>query len=349
MRRRLKCSPRSRRRATSVPKRRTSWHAPQNSLERRYVLVCVARRSVHEGCRVARRAPEEPRVERVAAVADPEGAGAVLGARAKHRAGHEGRPRRVAFVLVRACGPHRADRLVAHRARDAFERRWREHVTQRRARLARTERAPRRHARREVLARRVAVDAPVLAARARHAVPVRSSRHTSAPGERSTPAPIGHRDVAADLLLDDALERAEERALARVRHHRALPLGHLARMTARAVLRLRAVERHRRDANRLVVTLRARTRERRERRDEHARDHDRRGDEPIAPLSGSLRVSRPRRLRDQWSWLALDRGACRGSSPSAACGTRARSRRRSADARSASATAFATRATARRA
>src|SRR5262245_18518711 len=95
---------------------------------------------------------------------------------------------------------------------------------------------PWRHRRLELLDGAMAVDAPVLAARSRdgQAALLIATRGGAVNAAEDASA-VGTVLIAADLLFDEALEGVEERALHRVRHHRAAPLGGLARVADSAV------------------------------------------------------------------------------------------------------------------
>ena len=133
--------------------------------------------------------------------------------------------------------PDRPARLMTDGARDACGGTLARARPQRlRATRAEPSALHARHRGREVLARRVAVDAPALAARAGHRHAAAALRHASTAGVRRTPAPFGQsrrRDRSAPRPRSRARRRAGSRD--RVRHHRALPLRDLARVARRAV------------------------------------------------------------------------------------------------------------------
>src|SRR5688572_16817079 len=123
---------------------------------------------------------------------------------------------------------------MAERAADALLRRGGQEVAQRQA-TAIVERAPRGQGRRDVLAGRVAVHAPERAARSGlgdAGAPVHARARAGAAQDTGAARAIA---IAADLLLDEHLERLVERRARGVCHHRAAPLVRLPRMTARAV------------------------------------------------------------------------------------------------------------------
>ncbi len=204
----------------------------------------TGRLGVHVGA-VARAAQEQSRLEAVARVGDPGQAALILGPGEERASGEERGPGGVALVASRwtsRVDGHSADGRVARCAGDAFERRGRQQVPCGRTRPRASSGAPGGHGRLQVLPRGMAVDAPALPTGSRHGQ-TRTRLDTGVDAARSQyPGPGGTRHVTPHLLLDQALERSDERAAYGERHRRPAPLRHLARMTRGTILRARSGE-----------------------------------------------------------------------------------------------------------